>query len=215
MENFFRRVILGVVALVACLVGVYAQHSSSNSLYVSWSDGDHKGGYELLVRKPHEIKVNLLSSTLLLHPEISYDYTFNTEISAGARTAFSFDAVGVPNAEMGRFQLSPYVRWHFYKETRRSALRGFFVEANMAYTYYNGIGYNPNVYYDNEGKMGYEISDKESDGSGFGLGIGLGYKWITRRAWTFELGGIVGRNIVHPGPAVGYGNVVFSIGKRF
>lgn len=215
MNNFVKRLALGVVALATSFVGIYAQSSSSRSFSVSWSDGsDSNSFYELLDRKPQEVKVNLISTTMLLRPEIAYDYTFNQEISVGGRTSFTLDNEGVSEA-LGKFQLSPYVRWHFYKETRGNALRGFYVEANMAYTYYDDIAYNPNVYYDSEGKMGYEITDKEGSGSAFGLGIGLGYKWITRRAWTFELGGFVGRNIVHPGHAPIYGNYVFSIGKRF
>lgn len=214
MEKITKRILIVLVALVTGITCAYAQSSSSKSFSVSWSDGG-ESAMDQLMFKPHEVKVNLLSSTLLLRPEVAYDYTINPDIAVGGRMAFSINSVGVPNAELGRFQLSPYVRWHFYKETRRNALRAFFVELNTAYTYYDGIEYNPNISY--ESGMGYSISesDKERNGSALGLGIGIGYKWITRGAWTFELGAVFGRNLVHPEPAIWYGDYVFSIGKRF
>lgn len=201
MRNFVRRFVLVFVAFATGLVGVYAQRSSSRSFSVSWSEGE-SSVYELLGRKPHEVKFNLFSTTLLLRPELSYDYTINPEVSVGSRLAFGFDTE--TGDALGRFQLSPYVRWHFYKETRGNALRGFFVEANMAYTNYDGTKTHMN-----------EREVSESRVSAFGVGIGLGYRWITRRAWTFELGGVLGRNIVSPNAPSVYGNYVFSIGKRF
>lgn len=214
MKKSACRVGLVLVALVTSIIGVNAQSSSSKSLSISWSDGSDV--FETILLKPHEVKVNLVSSTLLLHPELAYDYTINPDLSVGSRLAFSIKAVGIPNYELGNFQMSPYVRWHFYRASRSgNYLRGFFVEANMAYTYYSDYSYNPNIKYDSG--MGYEIPESAQDknGSAFGLGLGLGHKWVTKRAWTFELGGFIGRNIFHPEPAMMYGNLFLSIGKRF
>lgn len=214
MHKPFYRATLALLFGIFVSTLAFAQSSSSRSVSVLWS-GDDPNGFDLLTSKPHEVKLSLLSSTLLLHPEVAYEYTFNLDLSAGARVGFSINAEGVPNAMLGMFQLSPYARWHFYKETKGNALRGFFVELNTAYTYYDGLSYNNNFAY-NKG-MGHQIaeSEKERRGSAFGFGVGSGYKWITKRAWTFELGGSIGRNLVHPEPAVYYGMYHFVIGKRF
>lgn len=212
METFIRRIALGVVVLATSVVSIYAQSSSSRSVSISWSGSDNSA-YERLVSRPHEVKLNLLSTALLFHPEIAYDYTLNPDISFGGRMAYSFDVVGVPNSQMGKFTLSPYARWHFYKESRGNSLRGFFVEANLAYNYYDSSLMLKSIYVNGE-PVALEEGQKGGV-SAFGLGVGLGYRWVTTRDWTFELGCILGRNIVHSDPVSIYGNFVFSIGKRF
>lgn len=166
--------------------------------------------------KPHEVRLNLLSSTLFLHPEVSYEYAFNKELSAGARIAFAVPAVGVPNSQLGVFSFLPYGRWHFYRSIPSSSsgtsVRGFFVELNLATCYYGKSDSSANKDYPNN--TTYKLD--RTPGFGLGLGLGLGYKWITPKAWTFELGAYLGRDFVNPDESIPlYGNYLVSIGKRF
>ncbi|MDO5017215.1 MAG: DUF3575 domain-containing protein [Porphyromonas sp.] len=219
------KVLSGLLSILSLTIAgafvqtAYAQsNSSSNSSSQSTSLSTSIKGdavYELLDQKRHEFKINLLSTTINLHPEIAYDYTINQDLAVGSRLSFSINRDDYDNNALGKFLLSPYFRWHFYKETKGNALRGFFVEANMAYTYNKVVTYEIHQTTDGLDTEFHPVRYEYDEGSAFGLGIGVGYKWITRRAWTFELGGYVGRNLNSSAPFGYYSNYVFSIGKRF
>lgn len=208
-----KKWILGLTAIALSVLGASAQTVS-----LSYDDGNN--GFRLLTEKPHEVKLNLLTSTVMLHPEVAYDYTLNTDLSVGGRLSFNIKNDNDQAGEtLGNFQVSPYVRWHFYKNTRGNALRGFYVEGNIAYTnyevrtYYDALGAVSPVYgHPAEGSsQRFETSSLNQ----FGLGVGLGYRWITKGAWSFELGAIAGRNLLNNDAPNVYWNTIFSIGKRF
>lgn len=205
-----KKWMLGLTAIALTALGASAQTVS-----LSYDDGNN--GFKLLTEKPHEVKLNLLTSTVMLHPEVAYDYTINTDLSVGGRVSFNIKNKNDNAGEtLGNFQVSPYVRWHFYKNTRGNALRGFYVEGNIAYTnyevqtYYNALNAVSPVY-------GKPIEGKVETSSlnQLGLGVGIGYRWITKGAWSFELGALAGRNLISNDAPTAYWNTIFSIGKRF
>lgn len=59
------------------------------------------------------------------------------------------------------------------------------------------------------------MTTEKSKANQFGLGVGAGYRWITKGAWSFELGAVVGRNLLNNDAPNVYWNTIFSIGKRF
>ena len=179
---------------------------------VSLSYDDGNNGFKLLTEKPHEVKLNLITSTVMLHPEVAYDYTINTDLSVGGRVSFNIKNDNDQADEtLGNFQISPYVRWHFYKNTSGNALRGFYVEGNMAYTNYTYVSNRILNVNDPE----HIMTTEKSKANQFGLGVGLGYRWITKGAWSFELGAVAGRNLLNNDAPNVYWNTIFSIGKRF
>lgn len=198
-----NRWLIGGIALMLTLMTANAQ-----TLSLSYDDKDN--GFGLLTDKPHEVKLNLLSTALFLQPEIAYDYTINTDMSVGARTSFSLKKDdGSYRDLVGDFQISPYFRWHFYKNSGGNAFRGFYVEANAAYAYMMD-----RPVYDSTHVSGVN-QDKTQDYSNIGLGIGFGYRWITKGAWSFELGTTVGKYLLDNSPREVYTNAIFTIGKRF
>lgn len=159
--------------------------------------------------KSHEVKVNALSTILLQHPEISYEYSFNQDLSVGGRLGFSFN----DNYEyQGVFQLMPYVRWHFYTGSSSNvhSLRGFFAEVNAGYTLYKVKKLSSSSL----GSYDYDrvISSNES---AFGMGIGVGYKYISLRNWVVETTLMAGRNFASPYSREIYMGLGLAIGKRF
>ncbi|MDN4753077.1 DUF3575 domain-containing protein [Porphyromonadaceae bacterium W3.11] len=159
--------------------------------------------------KKHEVKVNALSTILLQHPEVAYEYSFNQDLSVGGRLGFSF------NNEieyLGAFQLMPYVRWHFYTGSNKNvhSLRGFFAEVNTAYTLYKINELEPSV------DSNYTLNEvTRKNKSGFGMGVGVGYKYISRRNWVVETSLMAGRNFSGPDSRIIYLGLGLSIGKRF
>lgn len=205
--------------LTLTAVALSALGASAQTVSLSYDDGNN--GFGLLTEKPHEVKLNLLTTAIFLHPEVAYDYTINTDLSVGGRVSFNIkndnDYAG---QTLGNFQVSPYVRWHFYKNTRGNALRGFYVEGNIAYTNYetqtytNGLDHVSPVY--GHPAEGTEGKVETSSANQFGLGVGAGYRWVTKGAWSFELGSVFGRNLLNNNDATRiYWNTIFSIGKRF
>lgn len=208
-----KKWILALTAVALASFGATAQTVS-----LSYDDGNN--GFKLLTEKPHEVKLNLITSTVMLHPEVAYDYTINTDLSVGGRVSFNIKNDNDQADEtLGNFQISPYVRWHFYKNTSGNAIRGFYVEGNIAYT-----NYEVRTYYDALGAVSpvyghpAEGSSKRFETSSLnqlGLGVGAGYRWITKGAWSFELGTLAGRNLISNDAPNVYWNTIFSIGKRF
>lgn len=200
-----KKWILALTVVVLASFGATAQTVS-----LSYDDGNN--GFRLLTEKPHEVKLNLITSTVMLHPEVAYDYTFNTDLSVGGRVSFNIKNDNDQADEtLGNFQVSPYVRWHFYKNTSGNALRGFYVEGNMAYTNYTYVSNRILNVNDPE----HIMTTEKSKANQFGLGVGAGYRWITKGAWSFELGSVVGRNLLNNDAPNVYWNTIFSIGKRF
>lgn len=200
-----KKWILALTAVALASFGATAQTVS-----LSYDDGNN--GFKLLTEKPHEVKLNLITSTVMLHPEVAYDYTINTDLSVGGRVSFNIKNDNDQADEtLGNFQISPYVRWHFYKNTSGNALRGFYVEGNMAYTNYTYVSNRILNVNDPEHIMTTETSKANQ----FGLGVGAGYRWITKGAWSFELGAVAGRNLLNNDAPNVYWNTIFSIGKRF
>lgn len=200
-----KKWILALTAVALASFGATAQTVS-----LSYDDGNN--GFKLLTEKPHEVKLNLITSTVMLHPEVAYDYTINTDLSVGGRVSFNIKNDNDQADEtLGNFQISPYVRWHFYKNTSGNALRGFYVEGNMAYTNYTYVSNRILNVNDPE----HIMTTEKSKANQFGLGVGAGYRWITKGAWSFELGSVVGRNLLNNDAPNVYWNTIFSIGKRF
>nr|WP_311520922.1 autotransporter outer membrane beta-barrel domain-containing protein [uncultured Porphyromonas sp.] len=196
--------------LVLAVVALASFGASAQTVSLSYDDGNN--GFRLLTEKPHEVKLNLITSTVMLHPEVAYDYTINTDLSVGGRVSFNIKNDNDQADEtLGNFQISPYVRWHFYKNTSGNALRGFYVEGNMAYTNYTYVSNRILNVNDPE----HIMTTEKSKANQFGLGVGAGYRWITKGAWSFELGSVVGRNLLNNDAPNVYWNTIFSIGKRF
>lgn len=196
--------------LVLAVVALASFGASAQTVSLSYDDGNN--GFKLLTEKPHEVKLNLITSTVMLHPEVAYDYTINTDLSVGGRVSFNIKNDNDQADEtLGNFQISPYVRWHFYKNTSGNALRGFYVEGNMAYTNYTYVSNRILNVNDPE----HIMTTEKSKANQFGLGVGVGYRWITKGAWSFELGAVVGRNLLNNDAPNVYWNTIFSIGKRF
>ncbi|WP_288202659.1 autotransporter outer membrane beta-barrel domain-containing protein [uncultured Porphyromonas sp.] len=196
--------------LVLAVVALASFGASAQTVSLSYDDGNN--GFKLLTEKPHEVKLNLITSTVMLHPEVAYDYTINTDLSVGGRVSFNIKNDNDQADEtLGNFQISPYVRWHFYKNTSGNALRGFYVEGNMAYTNYTYVSNRILNVNDPE----HIMTTEKSKANQFGLGVGVGYRWITKGAWSFELGSVVGRNLLNNDAPNVYWNTIFSIGKRF
>lgn len=196
--------------LALAVVALASFGASAQTVSLSYDDGNN--GFKLLTEKPHEVKLNLITSTVMLHPEVAYDYTINTDLSVGGRVSFNIKNDNDQADEtLGNFQISPYVRWHFYKNTSGNALRGFYVEGNMAYTNYTYVSNRILNVNDPEHLM----TTEKSKANQFGLGVGAGYRWITKGAWSFELGAVVGRNLLNNDAPNVYWNTIFSIGKRF
>lgn len=196
--------------LALAVVALASFGATAQTVSLSYDDGNN--GFRLLTEKPHEVKLNLITSTVMLHPEVAYDYTINTDLSVGGRVSFNIKNDNDQADEtLGNFQISPYVRWHFYKNTSGNALRGFYVEGNMAYTNYTYVSNRTLNVNDPEGIM----TTEKSKANQFGLGVGAGYRWITKGAWSFELGAVAGRNLLNNDAPNVYWNTIFSIGKRF
>lgn len=196
--------------LALAVVALASFGASAQTVSLSYDDGNN--GFKLLTEKPHEVKLNLITSTVMLHPEVAYDYTINTDLSVGGRVSFNIKNDNDQADEtLGNFQISPYVRWHFYKNTSGNALRGFYVEGNMAYTNYTYVSNRTLNVNDPE----HIMTTEKSKANQFGLGVGAGYRWITKGAWSFELGSVVGRNLLNNDAPNVYWNTIFSIGKRF
>lgn len=196
--------------LALTVVALASFGATAQTVSLSYDDGNN--GFRLLTEKPHEVKLNLITSTVMLHPEVAYDYTFNTDLSVGGRVSFNIKNDNDQADEtLGNFQVSPYVRWHFYKNTSGNALRGFYVEGNMAYTNYTYVSNRILNVNDPE----HIMTTEKSKVNQFGLGVGAGYRWITKGAWSFELGSVVGRNLLNNDAPNVYWNTIFSIGKRF
>ena len=196
--------------LALAVVALASFGATAQTVSLSYDDGNN--GFKLLTEKPHEVKLNLITSTVMLHPEVAYDYTINTDLSVGGRVSFNIKNDNDQADEtLGNFQISPYVRWHFYKNTSGNALRGFYVEGNMAYTNYTYVSNRILNVNDPE----HIMTTEKSRANQFGLGVGAGYRWITKGAWSFELGAVVGRNLLNNDAPNVYWNTIFSIGKRF
>lgn len=196
--------------LALTVVALASFGATAQTVSLSYDDGNN--GFRLLTEKPHEVKLNLITSTVMLHPEVAYDYTVNTDLSVGGRVSFNIKNDNDQADEtLGNFQVSPYVRWHFYKNTSGNALRGFYVEGNMAYTNYTYVSNRILNVNDPE----HIMTTEKSKANQFGLGVGAGYRWITKGAWSFELGSVVGRNLLNNDAPNVYWNTIFSIGKRF
>lgn len=196
--------------LALTVVALASFGATAQTVSLSYDDGNN--GFRLLTEKPHEVKLNLITSTVMLHPEVAYDYTINTDLSVGGRVSFNIKNDNDQADEtLGNFQISPYVRWHFYKNTSGNALRGFYVEGNMAYTNYTYVSNRTLNVNDPKGIM----TTERSKANQFGLGVGAGYRWITKGAWSFELGAVAGRNLLNNDAPNVYWNTIFSIGKRF
>lgn len=196
--------------LALAVVALASFGATAQTVSLSYDDGNN--GFKLLTEKPHEVKLNLITSTVMLHPEVAYDYTINTDLSVGGRVSFNIKNDNDQADEtLGNFQISPYVRWHFYKNTSGNALRGFYVEGNMAYTNYTYVSNRILNVNDPE----HIMTTEKSKANQFGLGVGVGYRWITKGAWSFELGSVVGRNLLNNDAPNVYWNTIFSIGKRF
>lgn len=196
--------------LALTVVALASFGATAQTVSLSYDDGNN--GFRLLTEKPHEVKLNLITSTVMLHPEVAYDYTFNTDLSVGGRVSFNIkNDNDWADETLGNFQISPYVRWHFYKNTSGNALRGFYVEGNMAYTNYTYVSNRILNVNDPE----HIMTTEKSKANQFGLGVGAGYRWITKGAWSFELGSVVGRNLLNNDAPNVYWNTIFSIGKRF
>lgn len=196
--------------LALAVVALASFGATAQTVSLSYDDGNN--GFKLLTEKPHEVKLNLITSTVMLHPEVAYDYSINTDLSVGGRVSFNIKNDNDQADEtLGNFQISPYVRWHFYKNTSGNALRGFYVEGNMAYTNYTYVSNRILNVNDPE----HIMTTEKSKANQFGLGVGLGYRWITKGAWSFELGAVAGRNLLNNDAPNVYWNTIFSIGKRF
>ena len=73
--------------LALAVVALASFGASAQTVSLSYDDGNN--GFKLLTEKPHEVKLNLITSTVMLHPEVAYDYTINTDLSVGGRVSFN------------------------------------------------------------------------------------------------------------------------------
>ena len=161
-------------------------------------------GWHLTKDQPiqlNEVKINLGTTILALHPEITYERIIGEDFSLGASAGISLNSYDYP---LG-FALTPFARWFFGGSSvnLQKYGAGFFIELNGSLFQDNNDEYN----FEN----GYNVYSSSND-IGAGLGLAVGWKYLSRNNWVgeFYLGG--GRDFVNDS---GYPRMGISIGKRF
>lgn len=143
----------------------------------------------------HEIKINALY-TLIGIPEFGYEYIINEESTAGVDILFSSEDIEL------KFAITPHYRFYF----GRKPAAGFFTEVfgmlnvtekDRYYDYGSNYKYTPE-----------NITD-------VALGFAVGAKFLTKKEWTFEISGGLGRNLINNDSQDFVPRGGFSIGKRF
>ncbi len=161
----------------------------------------------------HEVKVNLCTTIIAHCPELSYEYRFTENTTAGGRLIFSFAEDDLYLPLRGCYATGmPYFRWYFPRMSTSYPFldpigSGFFVEVNLALACYRT----------NEDSTVSSATSKSEPESPwlFGTGIGAGYRWVTRKGWSAEIFGVVGRNVIPNASHEAYGTTGLTIGYTF
>jgi len=148
----------------------------------------------------HEIKINALY-TLIGIPEIGYEYIINEESSMGVDLLFSSEE----DINL-KFALTPHYRFYFGNKPAT----GFFTEV---FGMINST--EQEEYYYSDVLPGQGIRYTEKNDTDFALGFAIGGKFLTKKGWTFELSGGIGRNILNTDSEDFVPRGGLSIGKRF
>jgi len=146
----------------------------------------------------NEVSVNLVTTTLLQYPIISYERILAPDFSIGASLGFNLG-----DEYFLDFNLTPFVRWYFggNRETMNRAGTGFFIEGSTA------------LYSSNRGRDNFMGEGSFQSAIDVGIGAGIGWKYLTRSNWTGEV--LVGGGRSLSGATIGYLRGGVSIGRRF
>lgn len=133
----------------------------------------------------HEIKFDVID--LLAYPalDVTYEVITDPYSSYGVNTFINLSNSGTLEGWVQHFSISPFYRFYFFNKKDFGGA-GFFAElfGRLAF------GREEPIYY-------YEYTPDmilmpntavEADNfTDFALGAGIGYKWVNKKAWTFEL----------------------------
>lgn len=143
----------------------------------------------------HEIKINALYAIMGM-PEFGYEYLLNDESTIGIDVLFSTEDWDM------NFALTPHYRFFFGEKIAS----GFFTEI------FGMLNSTETERYSYMGSDDYYTSNTETD---FALGFAVGAKFVTKKSWTFEIFGGIGRNLLNSDSQDFVPRGGISIGKRF
>ena len=188
-----RKVITLIIVALLCL--------SLNAQETEGTVGYNPGKNKMTPHKINEIKLNMATTIVLLHPEISYERILSEDFSIG--TALGFTTGSMREEYPIKLILLPYARWFFGGSAlnQQKYAAGFFVEVNLAIL-------NGEI---NESSILDEVQNSSVQ-TGFGVGIAGGWKYLSSNNWVGEIYLGMGREFIHDG---GYPRFGLSIGKRF
>ncbi|MDR1583223.1 MAG: hypothetical protein LBS55_08210 [Prevotellaceae bacterium] len=147
----------------------------------------------------YEIKLNLIN-TLILFPEISFEYHLKDDLGMGLALATSLNG-----GEPYNVQLTPYFRFYFGNKPAKM----FFIEANAAL-----VGLQDDTYYydySHDDPSYLDVQYRNQTVTDFGLGFAVGYKFFNKKGFTGEIYGGMGRTFGDRA----YPRVGICIGKQF
>ncbi len=144
----------------------------------------------------HEIKINTLY-TIIGIPEIGYEYFLTNGTSIGVDILYSSEE----DINL-KFAITPHYRFYF----GRKPITGFFTEI---FGMLNKAEVEENYDY---GAINNYTYKQYTD---VALGFAVGAKFLTRKGWTFELSGGIGRNLISDKSVDFVPRGGISIGKRF
>lgn len=152
-------------------------------------------------QKKDEIKLNALFLVLGAF-EATYEHALNEESSIGTSVFLPISE----DVESVNYYVSPFYRLYFGKKYAS----GFFVEGFGMLNSTENYKYSFN-------ETTFVSTDSIEDVTDFALGFGIGGKWITKRGFTLEILGGVGRNLFNSKGAdyeiIGKGGI--NLGFRF
>lgn len=188
-----RKVIVLISVALLCL--------SLNAQETEGTVGYNPGKNLMTPHKLNEVKLNMGTTIILLHPEITYERILSEDFSVG--TALGFTAGSMREEYPIKLILLPYARWFFGGSAlnQQKYAAGFFVEVNLAIL--NGEFEELDILNENQ---------NPSDQTGFGVGIAGGWKYLSSNNWVGEIYMGLGREFIHDS---GYPRLGLSIGKRF
>lgn len=144
----------------------------------------------------NEVKLNGLFLILGAF-EVSYDRTLSDESAIGVSVFLPFDK---DVSDEIKFTISPYYRFYFGNKYAA----GFFVE---------GFG----ILNSTNRNIDFFTEDEDDFRTDFALGFSVGGKWVTKKGFSIELFGGIGRNLFNNEDAdyeiIGRGGI--NLGYRF